>query len=53
MKLKNLFRHKKSKFGEIIFHQRTWLTKQVDEAILKARTEQHVTLGAVKEQKTS
>ncbi len=41
MKLLNLFRKKKPVYGASIFYQRTWLSKQVDEAMYKRQLEQH------------
>ena len=50
-KIKQLFKRRKPKFGAAIFHQRTWLTKKVDEAILTQRQIKYVDLGPTKEQK--
>ncbi len=51
MKLFNLFRRKQPKLGPSIFFQRSWLTKQVDDAIYKAQFNHALALGEVKEQK--
>ncbi len=49
-KIKNKF-WPQPKLGPEIFFQRTWLTKQVDDAIYRAQFERHApSLGGVKQQ---
>lgn len=41
---------RKEKFGPRIFEQDSWLTKQINAAMLKPNSDYSVTLGEVKEQ---
>lgn len=50
-KVKQIFKRGQPKYGEGIFYQRTWLTREVDDAMYKNQFNHAVALGEVKEQK--
>ncbi len=46
----NPFKKKKSVFGTKIFQERSWLDRQVDDAVYNRYIEQGCVLGEIKEQ---
>jgi len=49
--VKRFFKRRQPKYGEGIFYQRTWLTREVDDAVYKNQFNHAVALGEEKEQK--